>query len=108
MFPMVTGSPGAMSGLEQRTNGLNEALASASAVTARSSNTEDASAPHLSRSSGWSEIDGDLLDDRRVCVPAFPLELLPPPWRDWTSDAARAADAPVDYVAQAVLAAVAG
>lgn len=94
-----------MSGLEQPTKGLPEALTGASAVsavTARSSNTEDAS------SSGWSAIEADLLDDRRVCVPAFPLDLLPSPWRDWVSDAARSADAPVDYVAQAVLAAVAG
>ena len=100
-----------MSGLDQRTKGLSEASADASAVsavTARSSGAEDAGAPHFSRSSGWSEIEGDLLDDRRVCVPAFPLELLPPPWRDWASDAARCADAPVDYVAQAVLAAIAG
>lgn len=94
-----------MSGLEQRTKGLTEVLAGASAVsavTARSSDTEDAS------SSGWSAIEGDLLDDRRVCVPTFPLDLLPSPWRDWVGDAARSADAPVDYVAQAVLAAVAG
>src|SRR5918993_1691286 len=111
MFSMVTRSSEAMSSLEQRTEGLNEALADASAVgaiTARSSGTEDAGAPHLSRSSSWPEIEVDLLDDRRVCVPTFPLDVLPPPWRDWASDAARSADAPVDYVAQAVLAAVAG
>lgn len=100
-----------MPSLEQRTKGLNEALANASAgsaVTARLSGTEDAVGPHLSVSSGWPDIEGDLLDDRRVCVPSFPLDLLPSPWRDWVSDAARSADAPVDYVAQAVLAAVAG
>jgi hypothetical protein len=100
-----------MAGLEQRTKGLCEAPADASAVraiTARSPAPEEAAGPHLSAASDWSEIEGDLLDDRRVCVPAFPLELLPPPWRDWVSDAARSADAPADYVAQAVLAAVAG
>jgi hypothetical protein len=100
-----------MSGLEQPTKGLCKAPADASAVsaiTARSSDTEEAAGPHLSAASGWPEIAGDLLDDRRGCVPPFPLELLPPPWHDWVSDAARAADAPVDYVAQAVLAAVAG
>lgn len=100
-----------MSGLEQRTKGLSEALSDASAVnavTARSSDTEDTVGPHLISSSDWSAIEGDLLDDRRVYVPTFPLDLLPPPWRDWVSDAARSADAPVDYVAQAVLAAVAG
>ncbi len=100
-----------MSGWEQRTEGLNEALAKVSAVnavTARSSDKEDAAGPHVSPSSAWPEVEGGLLDDRRVGVPAFPLELLPSPWRDWVSDAARSADAPVDYVAQAVLAAVAG
>ena len=56
----------------------------------------------------WAPIDGDLLDERRAAVPAFPLEVLPQPWRDWVSEAARSADAPVDYVAQALLAAVAG
>lgn len=99
-----------MSGLEQRTKGLSEAPAGASAVSAvaaRLPNTEDAGTPHVSRPFGWPEIEGDLLDDRRVCVPAFPLDLLPSPWRDWVSDAARSADAPVDYVAQAVLAAAA-
>ena len=92
-----------MSGLEQRTKGLSEALSDASAVnavTARSSDTEDTVGPHLISSSDWSAIEGDLLDDRRVYVPTFPLDLLPPPWRDWVSDAARSADAPVDYVVQ--------
>lgn len=100
-----------MSGLEQRTEELSEAPAGAydvGAVAARSSNTEAAGAPRLSCLSGWPEIEADLIDDRRVCLPAFPLELLPSPWRDWVSDAARSADAPVDYVAQAVLAAIAG
>jgi hypothetical protein len=100
-----------MSGLEQRTTGLQEALAGASAVsavTARSSDTQDAVGPQLSSSSGWSSIEGDLLDDRQVCVPSFPLEVLPAPWCDWVSDAALSVDAPGDYVAQAVLAAVAG
>ena len=56
----------------------------------------------------WSPIEADLLDERRAAVPAFPLELLPSPWRDWVGAAALSADAPVDYVAQALLAAVAG
>ncbi|MBM3648759.1 MAG: DUF3987 domain-containing protein [Alphaproteobacteria bacterium] len=56
----------------------------------------------------WGEIDLDLLDERRRLVPPFPLDVLPPPWRDWIVEAARAATAPVDYVAQAVLAAAAG
>ena len=79
-----------MSTLEQRTN---EAFAGA---------------PQIEAPAAWPAIDGELLDERRAAVPAFPLELLPPPWRDWVSEAARSADAPVDYVAQAVLATVAG
>jgi hypothetical protein len=92
-----------MSGLEQRTAGLNAGPAEAAAVnavTARAADAED--------TLGWPAIAGDLLDDHRARVPAFPVDLLPSPWRDWVSDAARCADAPVDYVAQAVLAAVAG
>src|SRR5918994_1129645 len=99
-----------MSGLEQRTKGPYEALAKVSAVnavTARSSDKKDGAGSHVSPSA-WPEVEGGLLDDRRVYVPAFPLDLLPPPWRDWVSDAARSVDAPADYVAQAVLAAVAG
>jgi hypothetical protein len=57
---------------------------------------------------GWREIDASLLDDRRGAVPAFPVDLLPLPWRDWVADTARAAGAPIDYAAQALLAAVAG
>ena len=41
-------------------------------------------------------------------MPAFPLDALPQPWREWVSDTAGGAGAPVDYVAQAVLGAVAG
>jgi hypothetical protein len=85
-----------MSGLEQRTRGREEALADASAVTA------------VISPAGWPAIDGDLLDERRAAVPAFPLELLASPWREWVSAAARSADVPVDYVAQALLAMVAG
>ena len=57
---------------------------------------------------GWPEIDPSLLDDGRGAVPPFPLDLLPQPWRDWVADRARSAGAPADYVAQALLAAVAG
>jgi hypothetical protein len=56
----------------------------------------------------WPEIDASLLDDGRGAVPPFPIDLLPQPWRDWVADRARCAGAPVDYVAQALLAAVAG
>src|SRR5258708_17528920 len=88
-----------MSGLEQRTTERDEAPACATAVIAC---TKPALPPE------WPSIDADLLDERRAPVPAFPLEVLPQPWRDWVSDAALSVDAPVDYVAQAVLAAVGG
>src|SRR5262245_18723376 len=56
----------------------------------------------------WPDIDLSLLDDGRGAVPAFPIDLMPQPWRDWLADAARTAGAPVDYVVQALVAAVAG
>ncbi|MGZ5903533.1 MAG: DUF3987 domain-containing protein [Reyranella sp.] len=58
--------------------------------------------------SGWLEIDVALFDDGRGAAPAFPLELLPQPWRSWVADTAIGAGAPTAYVAQALLAAVAG
>jgi hypothetical protein len=64
---------------------------------------------HVSESSNdWPDIDLGLMEEGRSAVPAFPLDVLPPAWRDWVGDAARSAGTPVDYVAQAVLAAVAG
>ena len=57
---------------------------------------------------GWGEIDTAFLEEARPPVPAFPLDLLPPFWRDWVGDTAGALSAPVDYVAQSVLAAVSG
>ena len=57
---------------------------------------------------GWPAPDPSLLEDGRPVVPAFPLDAVPQPWREWVSDTAGGAGAPVDYVAQAVLGAVAG
>ncbi|HTG20926.1 MAG TPA: DUF3987 domain-containing protein [Reyranella sp.] len=57
---------------------------------------------------GWPEVDAALFDDGRSAAPAFPLELLPLPWRGWVADTAAGAGAPSAYVAQALLAAVAG
>jgi hypothetical protein len=56
----------------------------------------------------WGELDLSILEEKRAAVPPFPLDLLPQPWRDWTSDTASSTAAPVDYVAQTVLAALAG
>src|SRR4051812_40533035 len=55
----------------------------------------------------WPEIDPALLEDGRGGVPGFPLDVLPPEWRRWVRDSAEAAGAPVDYVAQGLLASVA-
>ena len=59
-------------------------------------------------SAEWPAPDPSLLDDGRPVVPAFPLDTVPQPWREWVSDTAGGAGAPVDYVAQAVPGAVAG
>ncbi len=56
---------------------------------------------------GWPEVDMSLMEDVRGDVPAFPLDLLPPAWAQWVSDTAKSAGAPVDYVAQGLLASVA-
>src|SRR5258708_16150836 len=92
-----------MSGLDQRTKARREELVGTTAVTDSTPSADPAP---------WPAIDGGLLatdapDGRRLAAPLFPIELLPPPWRDWTRAAARVAAAPVDYVAQAVLASVA-
>ena len=56
----------------------------------------------------WRAIDDSLLQEGRGAVPEFPVARLPQPWRDWVADTARSVGAPADYVAQAVLGAVAG
>jgi Protein of unknown function (DUF3987) len=56
----------------------------------------------------WPEIDLSVLEEKRGAVPPVPLDLLAGPWRQWVSDTASATGAPADYVAQAVLAALAG
>ncbi|MPZ35556.1 MAG: DUF3987 domain-containing protein [Rhodospirillales bacterium] len=95
-----------MSGLEQRTKGRDEGFGGAPAITAVTARSPGADAAAVSPV--WPTIDGDLLDERRAAVPAFPLELLPQAWPAWVGAAARSADAPADYVAQAVLATAAG
>src|SRR5690349_18616779 len=59
-------------------------------------------------SQDWGEIDAALLEEERPPVPAFPLDLLPPFWRDWVADTTRSAGAAPDYVVQSLLAAVSG
>src|SRR6266851_1983578 len=69
----------------------------------RSAKPTSAEAP-----AGWPAPELSLLEDGRPVVPAFPLDVVPQPWREWVSDTACGAGAPIDYVAQAVLGAVAG
>jgi hypothetical protein len=45
---------------------------------------------------GWPTPDPSLLEDGRPVVPAFPLDAVPQPWREWVSDTAGGAGAPVD------------
>ena len=71
-------------------------------------NIDAAAAIVARRQEDWPDLDVSILEDKRGAVPPFPLELLPQPWRDWVSDTAASAGAPADYVAQAVLAALAG
>jgi hypothetical protein len=59
-------------------------------------------------SSQWPEIDPSLLEERRGMLPPFPTDLMPLPWRAWLTDTAASAGAPIDYVAQALFAAVSG
>jgi hypothetical protein len=65
-------------------------------------------APMSSSSSQWPEIDPSLLEERRGMLPSFPTDLMPLPWRAWLTDTAASAGAPIDYVAQALFAAVSG
>jgi hypothetical protein len=93
-----------MSNLDQRQKALQEGTAGASAIN-------DSSSP--AGPDDWKEISRNLLQHSstaacRPAVPAFPLALLPHPWRAWACDAAQSSAAPVDYVVQAMLAAVTG
>lgn len=93
-----------MSDLHQGTQALQEGPGRIVAVNDSSS---------LATPGGWTEVPRHLLqhnspEARGAGVPTFPVALLPQPWRDWASDAARSSAAPVDYVVQAMLAAVAG
>lgn len=65
-------------------------------------------APMSASSSQWPEIDPSLLEERRGMLPSFPTDLMPLPWRAWLTNTAASAGAPIDYVAQALFAAVSG
>ena len=54
----------------------------------------------------WGSPDSSVLRDGRCLPPTFPVDVLGP-WKDWVSDAADGAGAPVDYVAGAILASIA-
>src|SRR5262245_4623965 len=58
----------------------------------------------------WPAIDPGLLaeEEGRPKLPAFPLKVFPRQWQEWVGDAAHWAGSSEDYVAQALLAAVAG
>src|SRR5713101_409384 len=56
----------------------------------------------------WPAVEPGLLEEGRPKLPAFPLKVFPRQWREWVSDAAQWAGSSEDYVAQALLASVAG
>jgi hypothetical protein len=56
----------------------------------------------------WPAIDPGLLEEARPRLPAFPLNVFPGQWREWVKDAAQWAGSSEDYIAQALLASVAG
>ena len=56
----------------------------------------------------WPEPDLGLLEDGQPALPGFPAQGLPPFWHAWATDTAHTVGAPVEYVAQALLASVAG
>src|SRR5882672_5554142 len=56
----------------------------------------------------WPAVDRGLLEEGRPKLPAFPLKVFPRHWQEWVSDAAHWAGSSEDYVAQALLASVAG
>ena len=56
----------------------------------------------------WPAVDPGLLEEGGPKLPAFPLRVFPPRWREWVSDAAHWAGSSEDYIAQALMASVAG
>jgi hypothetical protein len=56
----------------------------------------------------WPAVDPGLLEEGRPQLPAFPLQVFPGQWREWVKDAAQWAGSSEDYIAQALLASVAG
>jgi hypothetical protein len=56
----------------------------------------------------WPAVDPGLLEEGRPKLPAFPLHVFPGQWREWVKDAAQWAGSSEDYIAQALLASVAG
>jgi hypothetical protein len=55
----------------------------------------------------WGEIDASLLEGARGKIPEFPVHIFSGSWGQWVRDSASATGAPVDYVAQGLLACVA-
>src|SRR5882724_10285932 len=56
----------------------------------------------------WPAMAPGLLEEGRPGLPAFPLNVFPAQWREWVKDAAQWAGSSEDYIAQALLASVAG
>ncbi len=73
-------------------------------ATPRPEETATASGP----AGDWPKIDPALIQGGRGKVPPFPVQVLSPAWREWVFTTAEGTGAPIDYVAQGLLACVAG
>jgi hypothetical protein len=104
---MTAASPGGMAGRPAFAAHQPPDQAEESRMTTIAAPDAEADSLAASRSAPWPALDEGLLAGGRGKVPAFPVELLPAAWQVWTADRARGLSAPVDYVAQGVLGAVA-
>ena len=68
--------------------------------------TKSDRSPAAGATQNWSDPDASILDDRRGELPVFPLDVLPPSWREWATSAADGAGVTVDHVLVPLLAVV--
>lgn len=81
-------------------SGLNDGKTNPRTLAANSDNS--ANSPE------WHSPDLSLIQGKQLPPPEFPLDVFPSHWADWLKTAAICKNAPVDYVATAFLAGIAG
>lgn len=96
--------------------GLDAVKAAIARATFPGGKAEEDAAPEPDRANGangpigneegsaWEAPDLSLLDGPAITAPPFPLSILGQYWQNWCTDAAKGANAPVDYTATALLA----